>query len=154
MNAVAELPPAEIRRALDCAPINRLEAELAQFEQVEMPLNHLFVPGAYIREILIKKGTLCTSKIHRTKHAYIISLGKIAVWTPGDAEWSIIGAPFTGVTMPGTRRVLYALTDVIWSTIHPTTQTDLAIIESQIIEPHHIPFPIGVPQIKELQCMN
>jgi hypothetical protein len=50
----------------------------------------------------------------------------------------MIEAPFTGITKPGTRRVLLIVEDTIWTTFHPTQETDLAKIEADIIEPHTI----------------
>lgn len=140
-----------VKDAVACPEINALEGELAELPQRHLSLNHLFTPGLYVREIFIPKGTLCTSKIHRTEHPFVISRGEISVWTP---ESGVVhyAAPFTGVTKPGTRRVLFAREDTIWSTFHPTTETDLKRIEEQIIEPHELPFEIsaeGFARLKE-----
>lgn len=141
---MTDAPPVPVGDALasavHCEKINAFEAELAQLPQVNLPLNHVFTPGLYVREIFIPKGTLLTSKIHRTEHPFVISKGTISVWTEGEGIVRY-QAPHTGVTKPGTRRVLYAHEDVIWSTFHPTHKTDVAEIEKDIIEPHHIPFP-------------
>ncbi len=147
--------PVEI--ALGAVGVNHLEKQLAKFPQVNLPLRHIFTPGLYVREIFIPKGTLCTTKIHKTEHPFVISAGSVSVWT---AEHGIVryAAPFTGVTKPGTRRVIYANEDTIWSTFHPTRETDLARIEAQIIEPHDIPFEIdeaGISKLKESpQCIQ
>lgn len=143
-----------LSRAVACPEINALEAKLAKWPQQHLPLHHLMTPGLYVREIFIPKGTLCTSKIHRTTHPFVVSKGIISVWSPesGVVHYS---APFTGVTKPGTRRVLFAHEDTIWSTFHPTTETNLKRIEEQIIEPHDIPFEIseeGFAQLKAVSC--
>ena len=45
------------------------ELELAMMENypaVDLPLKHYFTKGLYCREIFMPKGTLLTSKIHKT----------------------------------------------------------------------------------------
>ncbi len=150
---IAELP---VEIALGAVGVNELEKQLAKLPQVNLPLRHIFTPGLYVREIFIPKGTLCTTKIHKTEHPFVISAGSVAVWTK---EYGIVryAAPFTGVTKSGTRRVIYATEDTIWSTFHPTAETDLKRIEAQIIEPHDIPFEIdesGISKLKEAACIQ
>lgn len=102
---------------------------------VEMPVTHRFTPGMYIREIFIPAGTLLTSAIHKTEHPFVISKGRIAVISENEGR-VIYEAPFTGITQPGTRRVLHAETDTIWTTFHATDETDVSKICLAILEPH------------------
>ena len=92
-------------------------AMLENFEPVHCLTTHKFTDGMYIREIFMPAGSLITSKIHKTEHPYIVSYGKVAVSIDSD-EWHEITAPYTGITKPGTRRVLYILEDCIWTTFH------------------------------------
>jgi hypothetical protein len=46
-----------------------------------------------------------------------------------------IAAPATFVSQPGTKRVVYALKDTVWTTVHVTESTDLDEIEAEIIAP-------------------
>ena len=103
--------------------IEEIEAGLAKVPQVEMPLRHLFVPHMYCREIMMPKGTLLTSRIHLTEHFFVVSAGAVAVWDDDHGK-VILSAPHTGITKPGTRRVLFAIEDTIWSTFHVTDKTD------------------------------
>lgn len=141
-----------VRQAVHCAEINRLEEMLAKCEQQTLPLHHLFTPGLYCREIIIPKWTLCTTKIHKTEHPFVISHGEVSIWTKESGAFRV-GAPFTGVTKPGTRRVIFAHEDTIFSTFHPTTETDLDRIEAQLIEPHDFPFTISKEGIAELKAL-
>jgi hypothetical protein len=52
---------------------------------------------------------------------FVISAGIIRVQEEGH-EPVTYEAPYTGVTTPATRRLLYAITDTIWTTFHPTTR--------------------------------
>lgn len=127
--------------------IDALEVKmLAEGVVVDLPLNHRFTPGLYIRTIFMPAGTLLTSKIHKTEHPYVVSLGRAMVLTDTEG-WQEIKAPYHGVTMPGTRRVLYIVEDCVWTTYHPTGEMGvnldgldeterLACIEAAIIEKH------------------
>lgn len=97
--------------------IDAIEDDLAQLPQQEMPLNHVFTAGLYLRTIMMPAGTLLTSRIHLTEHPFIISSGVISVWSD-ETGWQTLRAFHAGVTKPGTRRMLFAHTDVLWSTAH------------------------------------
>lgn len=114
--------------------LNSIQRALAEMPQVDMPLQHNFTPGIYARTIFMKAGTLVMSKIHRTEHPYVVTRGKVRVFTR-DKGTVTIEAPFRGVTKAGTRRVLYILEDCEWTTFHATDETDPETIEQQIIEP-------------------
>jgi len=126
---------AEFRR------IDNLEAAmLAELRPVELPVEHQFVPGLYIRTIFMPAGTLLTSKIHKTEHPFVITKGRVSVFIPEEGVVHL-EAPHRGITKPGTRRVLYIHEDCTWTTYHPnpTNERDLGAIESRIIEPRALP---------------
>ena len=118
-------------------------------EPVFCPIANKFTEGMYIREIFMPAGSLITSKIHKTEHPYLVSYGKVAVSIDGK-EWNEITAPYTDITYPGTRRVLYILEDCIWTTFHridgmksefnnlSEEEKDKIVkkIEDDILEPH------------------
>jgi len=132
---------------------NRLDeleaAMLENCEPVHCLTTHRFTDGMYIREIFMPAESLITSKIHKTEHPYIVSYGKVAVSIDGD-EWNEITAPYTGITIPGTRRVLYIIEDCIWTTFHriddmkseynnlndEEKEKIVEKIEENILEPH------------------
>ena len=47
-----------------------------------------------------------------------------------------IKAGYIGITMPGTRRILYIYEDTEWTTFHATDKATLEDVEADIIEPH------------------
>jgi hypothetical protein len=124
-------------------------AMLENCEPVHCLTTHRFTDGMYIREIFMPAGSLITSKIHKTEHPYIVSYGKVAVSIDSE-DWNEITAPYTGITKPGTRRVLYIIEDCIWTTFHriddmKSEYNDLSDegkesivkeIEEKILEPH------------------
>lgn len=115
--------------------LDRVESELLKHPAVELPVIHRFVPGMYIREIHIPAGTMLTSMKHKTEHPFTVSKGKIRVSSANEGSVTY-EAPHTGITKPGTRRALFALTDVVWTTYHVTNETDIEKIGETILEPH------------------
>lgn len=131
--------------------IDELEALIIQESDslIDAPLIHRFTDGMYIREIYMPAGSLWTSKIHKTEHPFVVSLGKAAVSIDA-TEWENIEAPYTGITKPGTRRVLYIIEDCIWTTFHriegmkseynylskEEIEEIVEKIEDKILEPH------------------
>jgi len=129
--------------AKECAALNQLEEVLAKSPPPPpCELLHRFTPGLYSRTIFMPAGLICTSKIHKTEHQYVISKGLLEVWSE-DTGWVLYRAPFIGTTKPGARRALRIIQDTIWTTFHPTTLTDLNEIETALIEPHDIPQQIA-----------
>tara|TARA_R110002167_G_scaffold6249_7_gene28544 strand:- start:2718 stop:3218 length:501 start_codon:yes stop_codon:yes gene_type:complete len=95
-------------------------------------LIHHFAPNLYAREMHIPQGQVIVGKIHKHAHVNNISVGKIAVSTEfGEVE--VYEAPHQWVSQPGTKRAVLAVEDTIWTTYHPTKETDLSLIEEQVI---------------------
>lgn len=116
--------------------VDELEIYMAEnYKIIDCPLVHRFTPGMYIREIFMPAGSLITSKIHKTEHPFTVSKGKVAVSIDGK-DWEEFEAPYTGITKPGTRRILYIIEDCIWTTYHLNADNceDLDEIENKLIE--------------------
>jgi len=95
------------------------------------PLKHTFADGCYIREILMPAGQVIISKIHKKLHPYFIMRGKVSILT--DEGVQHIQAPYSGITKPGTKRVLYMHEDTVFITVSVTDKTDLKEIEDEVI---------------------
>ena len=111
----------------------REEIDWGSIDEVDCEENvrHLFAKGVYAREMVILKGQCIIGKIHKTSHINIISAGDISVKTQfGVARYK---APYAFISPIGTKRVVFAHEDTVWTTIHPTEETDLEKIEEQII---------------------
>lgn len=115
------------------------------------PVTHRFTPGLYIREIFMRKSLVVSSHIHKTEHPFVVSQGKLLVYREDQNKSALIEAPHTGITKPGTRRLLVILEDTIWTTFHPTKETDVGVIEDQILVKYENPlldYSGELPQIK------
>lgn len=113
--------------------IRDLEGAMALLPQTDLPVGHYFADGIYARALLIPAGTALTGKMHRQRHLNFLLQGTIRVWT--EQGMKDLNAPQIIVSEPGTKRVGYAYTDVIWATVHATDKTDLADIEDEVIIP-------------------
>lgn len=130
----------ELEKMLDQSSPSDLRSKIVDLEavmfemkehHVEIETNHHFAPGVYCREVVIPKGTTLTGKIHKTEHLNVISKGDITVWTEDGMKR--IKAPAMIVSKPGIKRVGFAHEDTVWTTIHPTHETDLEKLEAQLI---------------------
>ena len=77
------------------------------------PLKHYFSDGIYVREIFIPKGMVITEQ-------------------KGE---EIIEGPCFMMSEPGTKRALYSVTDLVWTTIHhnPTNTEEISELEDMVI---------------------
>lgn len=133
--------------------LDALERRLLAFAPLlDQPVEHLFLPGLYVRKITNPAGSLVTTKVHRTEHPFFVMQG--TAWVLGPDGPRELRAGHVGVTQPGTRRVIFAGTfndagdpvaseDVVWVTVHalspdemaePDQERRIGMIEERIIE--------------------
>lgn len=136
--------------------VNQLLFNIKDSEKVECPVTHRFTPGLYIREIFMPKDTLIVSAIHKYEHPFVISQGAATVYDRFNKS-QLLKAPHTGITQPGTCRVLYIEEDCIWTTFHTTQETDVETILDDILIKYEFPY-IGTPdylkQLKQLKSLT
>lgn len=109
------------------------EAELKKLPQADCPVRHWFAPGLYMREMLIPAGVCLTGKIHRHEHFCIISQGTLSVHNEDGVK--LLTAPCTFLSHPGVKRVGYAHTDTVFTTIHanPDDERDIETLEKRYV---------------------
>ena len=111
--------------------IYKFQSLMQAGDTVELHVQHHFSDGLYARELFIPAGVCLVGALHKTRHMYMVVSGKCRVSSQyGNQE---IVAPFMGETLPGTKRVIYALTDCVWVTYHPTDLTDIKDIEKALV---------------------
>jgi hypothetical protein len=106
------------------SPIDKIEYELSTLPAAEIPLTHIFTEGLYIRQAYAPAGSMFTTVHHNTEHPFILISGTTEVIS--NEEASSITGPFMGITKKGTRRLVHAITDAMYLTIHanPDNLTD------------------------------
>ena len=117
------------------AHVVNVQEKVAQLPQLDIPVFNYFTPNIYMRQMDAKAGTLMVTKMHKTEHFLIILKGSASVLDNG--ELVHFKAPQIIKTKVGTKRVIYFHDDSSWLTAHPTTETDLGVIEEQLIVPEH-----------------
>lgn len=115
--------------------IEHLEHAMRAAGTVELEVKHHFSKGVYARELHIPAGIVLTGEVHKFTNLNILSQGEISVLV--DDQIERVSAPFTIVSPPGTKRVAYAHTDCIWTTIHGTDETDVEKIRSEFVVKSH-----------------
>jgi hypothetical protein len=108
-----------------------LEALMKEQPQLDLKVVNYFSHGVYARELHIPAGTLLTGEIHKLENLNILSQGEMDVLTEDGVKR--VKAPFTIVSPPGTKRIAFAHTDCIWTTIHGTFEKDVDKIKQIFI---------------------
>jgi hypothetical protein len=108
---------------------------LSQYPQTDCPVVHRFAPGVYLREVHMPADTIVIGKIHKTDHFNILVKGACLI-VHDDGRREELRAPMAFVSKAGVQKVLYILEDMIWQTVHVTAETDMARLESELIDPY------------------
>ena len=112
--------------------VETLRRVMCDLPQAVCPVTHHFHPGLYIRETLIPAGVVAIGKEHKDRHTSILLSGTVMV-LKSDGSTETLTAPRTMLSPPG-RKVVYALTDVLWQNVYATDETDLAVLEETYVE--------------------
>lgn len=113
--------------------VDHLESVMREMPEVEQPLRHYFPKGLYGREIFNPKGSIIVTKTHGEENLSVMAHGLLGVISEDGV--AVLHAPMVFVTKPGTRRIIFALEDSIFVTVHPNPEntTDLEKLEDRII---------------------
>ena len=126
-----------------------IQAQMAAMPQVEIPPVSYFAPGLYIREVTIPAGTVAIGKEHTQGHVNILSKGRVEVATAEGFE--ILQAPATFVSVAGTKKIVHALEDSIWTTVHACNATDPDEAEALLTRPDT---PTGFLTVEPCKCLS
>lgn len=131
--------------------IDELQVNMDKLPQIDIKAYHTFLPGQYIREIIMPAGFIGISKIHATAHP-VFACGIMDVYDVVTNETAHVHGYWKGITEPGTRRVFKVIKETILTTVHAVPfltgaenglseneKETLALeIESVLIEKHEI----------------
>jgi hypothetical protein len=113
-------------------PIWALQATMLRMPQTEVPTEHFFANGMYLRHVWRPKGMTIVGRVHKQEHFAICALGRIAISDGYTA--SVVCAGDVRVSKPGTKRITYALEDSVLITVHKVSSQDLETVEAEISE--------------------
>ena len=97
--------------------------------QTEGAITHNFADGQYIRQIVMPKDLLVSTKIHAKNHPFFIMKGDASIYS--DSGVQRVKAPYHGITEAGTKRVLYVHEECTFITVH---RTDSLTVEDVLDE--------------------
>ena len=100
-------------------------------DKLDLPVKHHFAKDTYGRELFLPAGSLIVGKIHKHSSLNILAQGSIILVTEDGRQ--DLTAPYTIASQPGIKRVIYALEDTTWVTVHGTDETDVEKIEKEFI---------------------
>lgn len=93
----------------------------------ELPLEHTFINGMYMRRLFVPKGSLIVGKIHKDACVNVVEQGDMSVLT--ESGFMRVKAGFTIASPGGIQKVGYAHEDTIFTNIFRTDETDIDKIE-------------------------
>jgi hypothetical protein len=106
---------------------------LAQQPQFDLPVEHIFSGGVYIRQMFIPAGTIIVGKRHRHETCNMLLKGDLSVYTGSGKQVTRIQGPLIMTSEPMVRKIAYCHQDAVFVNIHPTEETDLEKIEQEFI---------------------
>lgn len=122
--------------APDEQTISKIQAVMENMTEYHTttPVFSHFSDGLYIREWHAFKDTLVVSKRHRNATCGMLLSGCMSVYDGIKVARYMAPALFMG--RAGKRRIIYCHENIIFTTIHPTTDTDIDVLEDQLIITH------------------
>ena len=99
----------------------------------EIPIEHFFMDGVYVRQMTMYKGTVVVGAIHKHLHMCFLLKGHLSVASRQGVKEYI--APCFIIAEPGEQRVLYALENSEWFNTHknPSNTSDIKQLEKEIV---------------------
>lgn len=113
--------------------VERVQEQLAKLPQYEPKTTHSFHAGMYCREVWRKAGVMVIGKVHKKEHFYLIVSGTVCI-SDGVGEPQRFTGPHLIESAPGTKRAVYAETDVLCMTFHRTDATTVEAVEAELVE--------------------
>ena len=99
----------------------------------QVPIEHFFMDGVYIRKMTMYKHSAVIGAIHKHLHMCFLLTGHLTV----SSEEGVIEhkAPCHIIATPGTQRVLYANEDSVWYNTHknPNGIENIAQLEKELV---------------------
>ena len=100
-------------------------------ERDEYIVTNVIADGVLARTVLMPKGEIVVGEIHKYESINILVKGELKVWVNGEVIH--LKAPYMVKSKANTRKVAYIIEDVVWTSIHRVTSTNLDDIEDEVI---------------------
>lgn len=113
--------------------VERVQEQLTKLPQYEPKTTHRFHAGMYCREVWREAGVMVVGKVHKKEHFYLIVSGTVCI-SDGIGEPQRFTGPHMIHSEPGTKRAVFAETDVLCMTFHRTDATTVEAAEAELVE--------------------
>lgn len=110
--------------------IQRLKEACVDLPQTELPTQHFFLDGMYLRQCFIPAGTVFVGRVHKKDHFFMVLKGSSQVTM--DERVVTMKAGMVFLCPPGTRRAGLTLEDCVFAGVIRTDKTDIAEIEEDL----------------------
>lgn len=99
----------------------------------QIPIEHFFMDGVYVRKMTMFKDTVVIGAIHKHLHMCFLLQGHLSVVSESGTKEYV--APCYIIAEPGEKRVLYSHEDSCWYNTHknPDNTQDVRELEKQIV---------------------
>lgn len=114
--------------------VERIEAYLHQFPQIDVKTEHKFAPGVYIRQITFPAGVIATGAACKHDHLSVMVCGHMHVLADGAVR--DLSGYHEWIAKAGIKRVGISIEETVWFTVHPNPddETDLNVLEARYFE--------------------
>jgi len=119
----------------------------------QFPVNHNLKNGMYTREVLMPKGTLVVSFIHKQDHPSFFMKGSMSILLD-DGHVKHIKAPMTVFTETGTQRVAYMHEDCVWACVYKTDAETVEEAEKEVYTTDYKELPEHIIFKQQLLCQE
>jgi hypothetical protein len=111
--------------------IEKLKSKILEFQQTEVPTEHLFCDGVYVRTMTCVAETLVVGKVHKRDHVIMLLSGRVTVSDENGPRELV--APTIMKCEAGTQRALFFHEPSVWVNVHRTDQTDIEAVEDELV---------------------
>ena len=94
-------------------------------------VSNVIVDGVLARTVKIPRGHLVVGEVHKFDSINFLIKGELRIHYNGEIRH--LKAPSMIVSNANTRKVVFALEDVVWTSIHKTSFTTIDKIEEELI---------------------
>ncbi len=107
--------------------IYEIENEILKLpSQISPPVEHFFGHKVYARQMSVPAGCIMTGRVPMQETIQFLIKGEISVLSPNGCVR--LKAPCTYVGKVGDKKLGYTHSDVIWTTVYGTEETDHEVI--------------------------
>ncbi len=107
----------------------------------------------YTREVLMPKGSLVVSFIHKQNHPSFFLSGEMSILTD-EGEVKRIKAPMKVMTETGTQRVAYMHEDCVWVCVYKTDKETVEEAEKDVYTLDYKELPQHIILNQKLLCQE